>query len=83
MKKEIIISAILFKYIDEYLTEISNYSNLNIYYGVDWSVEVIKMEDRKMGKLSFPLNHVIFRANEDTCDQLVYKFRMKFMSAGA
>ncbi|MGB3365954.1 MAG: hypothetical protein WBA54_00570 [Acidaminobacteraceae bacterium] len=83
MKEETIISAIHLKYIDEYLCEISDFKDQTTYYGDNWSIEVIQKEARQMGKLTFPLNHIVFRANDDVCKQLVYKFRMKFMSAGA
>lgn len=83
MKEQIIISAIFLKYIDMYLSEISHYKESNTYYGDNWQIEVIEKSPRKMNSLTFPLNHVIFRADDDICDKLVYEFRMKFMSAGA
>ncbi len=83
MKEQTIISAILYKYIDEYLLEISNSKIDMNYYGDDWRIEVIIKEPRRMGKLEFPVNHVTFYADEDKCDELLKNFRMKFMSAGA
>jgi hypothetical protein len=83
IKEQLIISAILYKYIDEYLMETAIKRIDKTYYGDNWEIEIIEREPRKLRELTIPVNHVIFRAPEDICDDLVLKFRMKFMSAGA
>jgi hypothetical protein len=53
-----------------------------IFKGEDWSVE-IKPETRvTFGAISIPATILVFHSSEETLEKLIYKFRLRFLSAG-
>ncbi|WP_432664017.1 hypothetical protein R9X47_26070 [Wukongibacter baidiensis] len=78
-----LISGINRVYIIEYFISIcSSYDNQGNFKGANWEVEVAKEEYRKLGSIELPSTQIVFRANEDLVNQMVDRFRIKFLSAG-
>lgn len=54
-----------------------------IYRGVKWEVFIDKQVSCSMGSLSLPSTEVTFNVEEDFYEEMLSKFRLKFLRGGA
>jgi len=52
------------------------------YQGPDWIVDIGKEEYRAVGSIRLRKTYVTFYCDEKYIDTMIYKFRLKFLSAG-
>lgn len=55
---------------------------LGKFKGQDWVVEVSEESLITIGSLEIPSTTVLFRGDEERLEQMVFEFRLKFLSAG-
>lgn len=78
-----IISGIYPKYIIEYFNDICTESIGNRkFIGDGWEVELIDNEPIIKRTISLPSTNIVFTGNKKICLEEIYKYRMKFLSAG-
>jgi hypothetical protein len=52
------------------------------YAGQEWQVEIAKENLVTLGSLKFPATIVTLRCRKDLSQQMIYAFRLRFLSAG-
>ena len=52
------------------------------YLGEQWEVEIDKEEVCSLGVIKVPCTRIIFCVEEEALDEMMYQFRLKFLSAG-
>lgn len=50
--------------------------------GENWEVEVSEESRIKIGSLEIPSTTVVFRSDKENLEQMISKFRLRFLSAG-
>lgn len=55
---------------------------LGKFIGENWEVEVSEESRVKIGSLEIPSTTVVFRSEKENLEQMISKFRLKFLSAG-
>jgi hypothetical protein len=67
----------------DYFTSIGGESmDAVTYKGEGWSVKIKPEIMMAFGAISIPSTILIFRTSEETLQKLIYKFRLRFLSAG-
>ncbi len=81
--EKVILSGVPLKYIESYLAEIADSIRPNgVYIGDNWEIQVVSIQDKKFHNILIPQTKVLFISDTATAEQLVHRFRLKFMSAG-
>ncbi len=55
---------------------------LGKFVGENWEVEVSEESRIKIGSLEIPSTTVVFRSEKENLEQMILKFRLKFLSVG-
>jgi hypothetical protein len=50
--------------------------------GLNWEVEVKEENLAAIGRLKLPSTKVLFRSDEEHIEQIIYAFKLRFLSAG-
>lgn len=52
------------------------------FIGIGWEVDISQEKTIQLGSLRIPATIVILRCREDLVDEMIFAFRLKFLSAG-
>lgn len=52
------------------------------FIGLNWEVEVKEENLVTIGSLKLPSTKVLFRSDEELIEQMIYAFKLRFLSAG-
>ena len=81
-KNNRIISGIALHYIRAYFKNVSTSHSENDYYGDQWHVKLIPLDDQTHGILSLPRTEIHFEGDQNIIDIQMDAYRMMFLSAG-
>lgn len=78
-----IISGVPHEEIRSYFSSLSEDEDYNTrFLGKGWEVKIEYKGSKSLGSIEIPQTSIIFLGDRKICTQLIYDFRIKFLSAG-
>jgi len=77
-----IISGTPIKDIRKFFLSQCDYKYDGEFHGTGWKVKLIEQKPKTYGVIIIPRTSIAFQGEEKSCEKLIDRFRMKFLSAG-